>query len=54
MCSAEAYEKYQDDVYELDVSDLTIDEAVDLIGNVISDGGNYPVGSVDYMDWLMQ
>ena len=54
VCSAEAYEKYQDDVYELDVSDLTIDEAVDLIGNVISDGGNYPVGSVDYMDWLMQ
>lgn len=53
VCSAEAYEKYSDNVYELDISDLNVDEAVDLIQNVISEGGDYPVGSVDFMDWLI-
>ena len=53
VCSAEAYEKYSDKVYELDVSGLTMDEAVDLIEDVIQNGGDYPVGSVDFMDWLI-
>ena len=51
--SAEAYEKYSDKVYELDVSGLAMDEAVDLIEDVIHNGGDYPVGSVDFMDWLI-
>ena len=53
VCSAEAYEKYSDKVYELDVSGLAMDEAVDLIEEVIQNGGDYPVGSVDFMDWLI-
>ena len=53
VCSAEAYEKYQENVYELDVSDLTVDEATELIEDVISNGGDYPVGSVDFMSWLL-
>ena len=53
VCSAEAYEKYSDKVYELDVSGLAMDEAVDLIEDVIQNGGDYPVGSVDFMDWLI-
>ncbi|MBQ2666246.1 adenylate kinase family protein [Methanobrevibacter sp.] len=53
VCSAEAYENYSDKVYELDVSGLTMDEAVDLIEDVIHNGGDYPVGSVDFMDWLI-
>ncbi len=53
VCSAEAYEKYSDKVYELDVSGLAMDEAVDLIEDVIHNGGDYPVGSVDFMDWLI-
>lgn len=53
VCSAEAYEKYQDKVYELDVSNLTMDESVELIEGVIRNGGDYPVGSVDFMGWLI-
>lgn len=53
VCSAEAYEKYSDKVYELDVTGLAMDEAVDLIEDVIHNGGDYPVGSVDFMDWLI-
>lgn len=52
VCSAEAIEKH-DEVYELDVSDLTVDEAAELVGEVIENGGDYPVGSVDYMEWLL-
>ena len=52
VCSAEAIEKH-DEVYELDVSDLEIDEATELVGEVIENGGDYPVGSVDFMEWLL-
>ena len=53
VCSFEAYEKYSDRAYELDISNLTIDEAVGLVEDVIAEGGDYPVGSVDFMDWLI-
>ena len=53
VCSAEAFEKY-DEIYEIDISDFTIDEAAELIEDVIANGGDYPVGSVDYMDWLIE
>jgi adenylate kinase len=53
VCSSEAYEKYGDRVYELDVSDLTLDGAAELVEDVIANGGDYPVGSVDFMDWLI-
>ena len=54
VCSAESYDKYTDKVYELDVSDLTVDEAVSLVEDVIENGGDYPAGSVDFMDWLIR
>ena len=53
ICSAESYEKYGDKVFELDISDLEISEAIGLIEDVIANGGDYPVGSVDFMDWLI-
>ena len=53
VCSAEAYDRYLDKVYELDVSDLEIDKVVRLVEDVISNGGNYPAGSVDFTDWLI-
>ena len=54
VCSAEAYDKYGDKVYEIDVSDLTVDEAVESVEDIIANGGDYPVGSVDYMGWLVE
>ena len=52
VCSAEAYEKYSDKVYELDITDMSLEEAVSLVEDVIENGGDYPAGSVDFMDWL--
>jgi len=53
VCSAEAYDKY-DEIYEVDVTDLTITGATRLIEDIIENGGDYPVGSINYMDWLVE
>lgn len=53
VCSAEAYENYGEDVVELDVSDLSVDDAVSLIEDAIAGKIDSPVGSVDFTDWLL-
>lgn len=37
VCGAEAYEAYGEDVCEIDVSDLSIDETINLVVDVIFD-----------------
>lgn len=54
VCTAEAYEKYGEKVQEIDVSDLTIDEACKSIENIINGVEECPVGNIDYMDWLIE
>ena len=54
VCSAESLEKYPDNTYEIDVTGLTVDEVVGLIQEVIANGGDYPVGAVDFMDWIVK
>lgn len=53
VCTAEAYDIYGEDISEIDVSDLTVNETVNVILDVISGAKNYPVGEVDFMDWLI-
>lgn len=53
VCTAEAFDEYGDKIAEIDVSELSIDEIVDLIGDVILDKIDFPVGEVDFMDWLI-
>ena len=54
VCSAESVEKYPESTYEVDVSELSVYEAVELVEDIIANGGDYPVGSVDYMEWFME
>lgn len=54
VCSAEAYELYGKNVFELDISDLDIDGVVCLVEDVIENGGDYPVGSVDFTEWIIE
>lgn len=53
VCTAEAYEKYGDNVQEIDVSDLTVDEVVSVVESVINDEKHFPVGEINFMDWLV-
>ena len=53
VCTAEAYDIYGENISEIDVSDLTVDEIVDELSCIISGEKTYPVGDVDFMDWLI-
>ena len=53
VCTAEAYDIYGENISEIDVSDLTVDEIVDVISSIISGSNDYPVDEIDFMDWLI-
>ena len=49
----EAYESYGSDVCEIDVSDLSIDETINYVADVIFDKKEFPFGEIDFMNWLI-
>lgn len=53
VCTSEAFVQYGDELQEIDVSDLSIEKAVDLICDIINDVVNCPCGEIDFMDWLI-
>ena len=53
VCTAEAFDEYGDRISEIDASELSVDEIVNLIDEVIFDRKEFPVGEVDFMDWLI-
>ena len=53
VCTAEAFDEYGNRISEIDVGELSVDEIVDLIDDVISDKKEFPVGEVDFMEWLI-
>lgn len=53
VCTAEAYDIYGDEVSEIDVTDLSVDEIVELLSDVIDGTKSFDVGQIDYMDWLI-
>ena len=53
VCTSEAYEIYGDEIQEIDVSNLNIEQAADLICDIINDAVNCPCGEIDFMDWLI-
>lgn len=53
VCSAEALEIYENNIYELDVSDLTPDEIVHILIDLINGEKQLSFGEIDFMDWLL-
>ena len=53
VCTAEAYDIHSDKVSEIDVSDLTIDEIVGLLCDIVNGKVDFPIGEIDFMDWLI-
>ena len=53
VCSAESLDIYDNNVYELDVSDLAIDDAVSIIMDAINGQKELSFGEIDFMDWLL-
>ena len=54
VCSAEAYEIYGDETSEIDASDKSIEEIRDLILDIVADNLECPVGSIDFMEWILK
>lgn len=53
VCTAEALEKYSDEIHEIDVSDLTTDECVLKITNIINNNEKLNFGEINFMDWIL-
>ena len=54
VCSAEAYEIYGDKTNEIDASDKSVEEIRDFIIAIAADKMECPVGSIDFMEWLLE
>ena len=52
VCSYEAFEIHGDKVNEIDTSDIQPEHVADLIIDVISGSKKFPVGNVDFLEYL--
>ena len=52
ICSYEAFEIHCDNVNEIDTSDIMPEQVVDLIIDVINGSKRFPVGNVDFLEYL--
>ncbi|WP_295722567.1 adenylate kinase family protein [uncultured Methanobrevibacter sp.] len=54
VCSVEAYEKYGDNTCEIDVTDKSPEDVLDIICKIICHDLSYPVGEVDFIEWVLK
>ena len=54
VCSAEAYEIYGEMASEIDVTNQSIEETRDSILAIASNNLECPLGSIDFMEWLLK
>ena len=52
VCSYEAFEIHGDKVNEIDTSDIPPEDAANLIIDVINGSKRFPVGNVDFLEYL--
>lgn len=53
VCSAEGLEIYENNIYEIDVSDLSVDDVVLTLIDVVNGEKELSFGEIDFMDWLL-
>ena len=54
VCSAEAYDLYGEKTNEIDASDKSVEEIRDFIIAIATGKIECPVGSIDFMEWLLE
>jgi adenylate kinase len=52
LCSFEAFRIHGDRTNEIDTSDISPDKVVNLIVEVMNGDKKFPVGKVDFLDWV--
>ena len=53
VCSCEAYDIHEDKVQEVDVSNLSIDESIAILEDIIYEKKEFPFGEIDFMQWII-
>jgi adenylate kinase len=53
VCSVEAYENHGENVNEIDTSDLDFQEVLTIVCDVLFDKKHFPVGNVDFLQWIL-
>ncbi|KZX13934.1 adenylate kinase family protein [Methanobrevibacter oralis] len=54
VCSIEAFELHGKKVSEINTSNLSVSESVNIIIDVIEGNNNFLFGQIDFMDWLIK
>ena len=53
VCSVEAYENHEKNVNEIDTTNLKIEDVLKLVEDVLFDKKEFPMGHVDFMQWIL-
>ena len=53
VCSVEAYENHGENVQEIDTSDLKVSDVLDILKAVLFNQKQFPIGSVDFIQWIL-
>lgn len=53
VCSVEAYENHKKNVNEIDTTNLKIKDVLKLVEDVLFDKNEFPMGYVDFMQWIL-
>ena len=53
ICSNEAFDIHENKVNEVNASNLTTNELMNIIVDIIENKKEYPPGNIDFMDWLL-
>ncbi|MCK9152449.1 adenylate kinase family protein [Methanobacterium alcaliphilum] len=53
ICASEAYQIHGDIVQEIDTSNLTVEEVLDITIQIIKGKKRFKVGNVDFLDWVI-
>ena len=54
VCSVEAFQKHGSKVNEIDTTGMSIEEVASDMQKIIFNEKEFPVGKIDFMDWLIQ
>jgi len=53
VCSVEAYENHGKSVNEIDTTNLDVQEVLNLVQGVLFDKKHFPVGNIDFIQWIL-
>ena len=53
ICSIEAHDIHGDKVNEIDTSGLSIENVLDVLTSVLHDEKSYPIGHIDFSNWIL-